>query len=121
MSTWDPEALTELRAAVVRRDVAGIHAVVVGELVAAERIVEGGRVTLADIDPIIRVAEARGFLAPTIELPRDPMTERFDTAKAAVAYLWQFDQAALEGVLGEVAQLAPTPDDAWIPCAWCGR
>jgi hypothetical protein len=77
--------------------------------------------SLADTGPVVQVAQERGFVAPTIDLPLGPMMEQFETATAAVAYLWEFDRSALGDVLGDAALLAPTPDDAWIPCSSCGR
>ena len=93
----------------------------IGPETAAIRIVDDGRVSLADAELLIRAAAARGFVAPTIDLPLGPMMAQFETAKAAVAHLWRCDQAALEEVLADRALLAPTPDDAWIPCPSCGR
>jgi hypothetical protein len=82
---------------------------------------DSGRITCADTDRVIDAAERRGFVAPTTDLPLTPAMVRFDTAAAAVAYLWEFDQGALVDVLGDTALLAPTPDDAWFPCPSCGR
>jgi hypothetical protein len=93
----------------------------IGPEEAATRIMDSGRITCADTDPVIDAAERRGFVAPTTDLPLMPAMVRFDQAKAAVAYLWEFDQDALVDVLGDAALLAPTPDDAWFPCPSCGR
>lgn len=94
---------------------------VIGPAEAAERIVESGRVTLADAERIIKAAEDRGFAPATSGLPLLAIIERFDQCKAAVAYFWGAEPEVLNELLGDRARLAPTPDDAWIPCPTCGR
>lgn len=87
---------------------------------AAERLTNG-RATLADVERIITAAEAIGFTAPQPELPLGDFLNRFEQGRAAVAFLWTTKPAILDDVLGEAALLAPTPDDAWIPCPTCGQ
>lgn len=93
----------------------------IGPEEAAERILESGTVSLADVESVIAAAEARGFVAPTNDLPLLAIVIRFDQGKAAVAFLWETEPATLGELLGDRTLLAPTPADAWIPCSSCGR
>jgi hypothetical protein len=81
---------------------------------AAARIADG-RASLADMERIIEAAEGLGFSVPVIDLPLHDVVKRFEQGEAAIAFLWEARPETLNELLGELALLAPTPDDAWFP------
>jgi hypothetical protein len=88
---------------------------------AARRIMASGRVTFATVTIVLELAASRGFDPPVSDLPIRDDIRRWEQATAAVAFLWDTGFRALEDALGDAARLAPTPDDAWVPCPTCGR
>jgi hypothetical protein len=88
---------------------------------AAQRIMASGRVTFATVPIVLELAASRGFDPPVSDLPIREDIRRWQEATDAVAFLWDAESRALEQALGDAVRLAPTPDDAWVPCPTCGR
>ncbi|MDX6689410.1 MAG: hypothetical protein QOG15_867 [Solirubrobacteraceae bacterium] len=81
---------------------------------AAERITNSGRFSYADAEVVIEVATEHGF-APGSDRPPLPSIERWQQARAAVAFMWDHHPALLSERLGEAARIAPLPPTARRP------